>query len=85
MTQVRSARLIRLKEVMNLVPLGRSTIYDRMRAGTFPASRDLGGGVVAWSESDVLDWIEAQPVRGSEKIMGVAEGVAPDSNERKAA
>lgn len=68
----RSARLIRLKEVLQLVPLGRSTIYDRMAAGTFPLSKDLGGGVVAWYEQDVLDWIEAQPIRGSEKKEGVA-------------
>lgn len=71
MTATPSRRLIRLKEVLQLVPLGRSTIYDRMDAGTFPLSKDLGGGVVAWYEQDVLDWIESQPVRGSEKNVGV--------------
>lgn len=56
----RSNRLIRLKEVQQLVPLGRSTIYDRMDAGTFPKQVDLGGGIVAWRECEVLDWIAAR-------------------------
>lgn len=56
------SRLIRLKEVLTLVPLSRSTIYERMSAGTFPRSRDLGGGVVAWHEAEVLAWIEGRPI-----------------------
>ena len=59
-------RLIRLKELMTIVPLSRSTIYDRMNAGTFPRSRDLGGGVVAWIEADVAAWIEGCPETGLE-------------------
>ena len=57
----RSNRLIRLKEVQQLVPLGRSTIYDRMHAGTFPKQVDLGGGIVAWREQEVLDWMASLP------------------------
>lgn len=72
----RSARLIRLKEVLELVPLGRSTIYDRMDAGTFPLSKNLGGGVVAWYECEVLEWIESQPVRETKNNSGVGEGVS---------
>lgn len=55
-------RLIRLNEVLRLVPLKRSTIYARVAAGTFPDRRDLGGGVVAWSEREVREWIDACPV-----------------------
>jgi prophage regulatory protein len=60
-TAPRSRRLMRLKEVLGLVPLSRSTIYARMAAGTFPRSYDLGGGVVAWYEADVLGWIDSLP------------------------
>lgn len=56
-----SLRRIRLKEVMELVPLSSSTIYARMKAGTFPRSQDLGGGVVCWREQEVLDWLDALP------------------------
>jgi prophage regulatory protein len=81
----KSHRLIRLKEVLQLVPLSRSTIYARMHAGTFPQSRDLGGGVVAWYESQVLEWIEALPGAGSENNLGVGEGVADEEAIPKAA
>lgn len=54
-------KLIRIKDVMAIVPLGRSTIYRRMDDGTFPKARDLGGGVVAWLEDDIRAWIEARP------------------------
>lgn len=50
-------RLLRLKQVKAIVPLGTSTIYRRMEAGTFPKPRSLGGNVVAWLESDIENWI----------------------------
>jgi prophage regulatory protein len=58
-------RLLRIKEVMQRVPLGRSTIYARMSRGDFPPARVLGGGVVAWLESEVSAWISACPTRES--------------------
>lgn len=64
------SRLIRLKELLTIVPLSRSTIYDRMHAGTFPSARNLGGGVVAWRECDIQEWLDACPetiAAGSEK------------------
>jgi prophage regulatory protein len=63
-TAPRSRRLMRLKELLQLVPLSRSTIYARMKAGTFPRSHDLGGGVVAWYEADVIEWIDSCPAIG---------------------
>ena len=51
-------RLIRLKEVMNLTALGRSTIYKKMKEGTFPKSVSLGDRAVAWKECEIEKWIE---------------------------
>ena len=58
-----SSRLIRLPEVKARVGLGRSTIYRRMKQGTFPLPRNLGGRAVAWSEEDVNTWIAERPVQ----------------------
>ena len=52
-------RLIRLREVIHRVGLGKTAIYARIRVGEFPKPVDLGG-VVAWVESDVDTWIEAK-------------------------
>ncbi len=59
-------KMIRLRDVLKLVPLGKSTVYERMAAGTFPRSRDLGGGVVAWYEDEIRAWQTACPESGIE-------------------
>lgn len=51
-------RLIRLKEVINLTALSRSSIYKKMNNDEFPKSVSLGDRAVAWIESDVIEWIE---------------------------
>lgn len=49
-------RLLRLKDVMAETSLGSSTIYRRMKDGTFPRHRALGGGRVAWTQADIEHW-----------------------------
>lgn len=52
-------RFLRLKEVMALTGLGRSTIYKFMADETdFPKSVPLGGRAVAWVESEIEEWME---------------------------
>lgn len=52
-------RLLRLAEVIARVGFGKTAIYDRIRAGTFPKPVPLGG-VVAWVESEIDAWIAAR-------------------------
>lgn len=54
-------RLLRLALVEERTSLKKSSIYDRIRAGTFPAPVSLGGQAVAWVESQVNEWIKARP------------------------
>ncbi|MCR9301554.1 AlpA family transcriptional regulator [Vibrio fluvialis] len=52
-------RFLRLKDVMSLTGLGRSTIYKFMADETdFPKSVPLGGRAVAWVESEIEEWME---------------------------
>ncbi|HGS4462521.1 TPA: AlpA family transcriptional regulator [Vibrio metschnikovii] len=54
-------RFLRLKEVMSLTGLGRSTIYKFMADETdFPKSLPLGGRAVAWVESEIEEWMESR-------------------------
>ena len=55
--QPKPQRLLRLSAVMNRVGVGKSAIYARVRAKTFPAPVPLGGGSVAWIEAEVDAWI----------------------------
>ncbi|MEZ8405905.1 AlpA family transcriptional regulator [Vibrio splendidus] len=50
-------RLIKLKEVMTLTSLARSTIYKYMSEGQFPKAVPLGCRSVAWVEEEVTDWV----------------------------
>ncbi|MAN52124.1 MULTISPECIES: helix-turn-helix transcriptional regulator [unclassified Marinimicrobium] len=53
-------RFLRLKEVIELTGLSRSTIYKYIEDGLFPRSVSLGGRAVAWVEQEVHDWILAR-------------------------
>lgn len=52
--------ILRLKQVKARTGLGRSTIYERIKAGSFPTQFSLGARAVGWLESDVEVWIAAQ-------------------------
>lgn len=53
-----SIRFIRIAAVTNLTGIPRSSVYDLIKRGLFPAQLSLGGGKsVAWLESDVLAWM----------------------------
>jgi prophage regulatory protein len=52
--------IYRIRDVQVLTGLGRSTIYQMMNAGTFPASVRLGAKAVGWHQRLVEDWIESR-------------------------
>ena len=56
-----STRLLRIQAVCEKTTLSRSTIYAKIRAGTFPRGRRIGGQAVAWLESEIDEWIANLP------------------------
>jgi prophage regulatory protein len=56
--ELQPIRLIRRSTVEHMTGLSRSTIYSRIKEGTFPSQIKLGGTAVAWRESDVQTWIQ---------------------------
>jgi prophage regulatory protein len=52
--------LLRRKQVEARTGLRRSTIYQYVRAGAFPAPVNLGGKSVGWIEAEIFAWIEAR-------------------------
>jgi prophage regulatory protein len=50
-------RLIKLRDVMDITGLGRSTVYKYVASGDFPKPVSLGVRAVAWVEEEVQDWI----------------------------
>lgn len=50
-------KIIRLKEVVSITSLARSTIYRYVGQGVFPKPISLGDRAVGWVESEVNEWI----------------------------
>lgn len=50
-------RLIPLDAVMQLAGIGKTMIYRKMRAGSFPRSCKPGGASTRWSEREVKEWV----------------------------
>jgi prophage regulatory protein len=52
--------ILRRREVEARTGLGCSTIYDGIKAGTFPAPVKLGPQAVGWVESEINEWLAAR-------------------------
>jgi len=55
-----ASTILRRREVEKLTGLARSTIYQYVKAGVFPAPVRLGARAVGWRYADVLDWINTR-------------------------
>ena len=60
-------RFLKLKEVMALTALGRSSIYKFMNEDRFPQSVSLGDRAVAWVESEIEEWMHERLSKRDEK------------------
>lgn len=54
--------IMRRREVERRTGLSRSTIYERIRTGAFPAPISLGGKSVGWIEHEVNHWLAERVV-----------------------
>jgi prophage regulatory protein len=55
------APLLRLRKVLELTGLGRSTIYRMMSERTFPSPVRLGRRAVGWKSAAVEEWTLSRP------------------------
>lgn len=55
-----SKRLIRLNQVLEIVPVSRSTIWQWAKDGRFPAPIKIGERTTAWRYCDVVAFIESR-------------------------
>lgn len=66
----------RLPQVKARTGLSRTSIYDKVKQGTFPRPVSLGARAVGWLESSVTEWIEGRPeTTRSSSTTSADEGV----------
>lgn len=53
-------RFIRLKEVMSICGMSRSSVYDAIKKGQFPPPIKLSTRSIAWLKSEVIAWVESR-------------------------
>jgi len=51
-------RLLKIEEVKRRVGLGKTMIYDLIRAGRFPQPYKISPFASRWSEHEIVAWIE---------------------------
>lgn len=48
----------RAKDILPFLPFSRTTLHEWSRNGRFPKSVKLSSTMVAWRNSEVLEWLE---------------------------
>lgn len=70
-------RIIREKTVRDRTGLSRSTIYRKIKDGTFPAQVEISSNGVGWHERDIDRWV-ADPAGWSERSRNEFEFLLDD-------
>jgi prophage regulatory protein len=70
---------LRLPAVQQRVPYSKSSIYQMVEKGLFPAPHRLGARAVGWLESEVTLWCEDR----SKKEPAIAAAPRPPVRRRK--
>ena len=66
MNTINSPKIIRIKDVVSMVGVARSTIYDWINSksprfdSTFPKPIKLGKNSVGWIQHQLIEWIESK-------------------------
>lgn len=55
--------LLKLRQVCDELSLSRSTVYARMKEGTFPRPVSIGPRSVRWTRESISEWTEGQVQR----------------------
>ena len=54
-------RLLHREEVETRVGLARTTLYRKMREGSFPIPVKVGARAVRWPASEIEEWLAGRP------------------------
>ena len=52
--------IIRMKELVGITGLSKSTLYRLEKKGGFPARLRLSENAVGWREKEVVEWVDSR-------------------------
>jgi predicted DNA-binding transcriptional regulator AlpA len=50
---------IRKEEILKIVPVANSTLYQMINDGKFPKQKTIGRNISVWSRKEVMEWVAA--------------------------
>lgn len=53
----KTERFLRIKQILEIVPIGRSTVWKMVSEGRFPRPLKLSERCTVWRETDVQQWM----------------------------
>ena len=56
--------ILRIAQVRARTGLGRTSIYEAVKNGTFPRPVNIGPRAVGWIDTAVDEWIDSRPLTG---------------------
>lgn len=57
-THLPSTGFMRIEQILEFIPIGKSTWWARCKAGIYPAPVKLGPGTTVWRAEDIADLIK---------------------------
>ena len=64
---VSAIKILRIREVMELLGIKRTTIYAMIKRGEFPEPIRLSPGAVGWRVDEITAWMESRS-RGANEL-----------------
>ena len=53
-------KILRMRDVLEMVGVSRTTVWRQVKAGNFPAPIRLSPRSVGWRQSDIEEWIASR-------------------------
>ena len=66
--QLQNCRLLRLPQVLELIPVGKSTWWAGVKTGRFPKPLRLGERCTAWRATDIAALVRNLPRRDQPNV-----------------
>jgi prophage regulatory protein len=60
------SRILRIREVIDLTGMSKSTLMRLQRSGDFPSRIRIGDKAVGWREREVLAWIQSRQLASND-------------------
>jgi len=80
-------KLLKIKDVLEMLGVGRSTLYRWIKSGTFPAPKVVGGSstMVFWTNEEVDEWITSRcsDALDTSNILSKLDNLPPKAPKRQ--